>query len=422
MEAAEETVSGARGVSTTAAPAGAQPAPRRRSRAKIVLPALLGVFAAVGGGVYLSGLGKESTDDAFVEGHVANVAARLPGMVSRVLCKDNQRVAAGAVLVELDDRDAKARLQAATADLASARASLAATLAQLDFTARNVEASLRQAKGGVSQANALSGTSRAGIDQAKADVAAAEARRSLADLDLRRTKQLFADGSIGAAELDARQSAHTQAVAALEQSKARLQSALEGIGNAAGTVETARGRLLAAGTGPQQVEIARAQVGMAKARVAQVEAALEQARLNLSYTQITAPISGVVSRRTVEPGQMVDPSRPLLSITDVDDVWVVANFKEDQLAELRPGQRVRVRIDTYGRRALSAHVESLAGGTGSRFALLPPDNASGNFTKVVQRLPVLIRLDEKPRAMALRPGLSAYVTVWTHEQAAGAGR
>jgi membrane fusion protein, multidrug efflux system len=407
------------GQPTERAPGPPGPSGKKRSRAKVVLPALFGGALIVGGGIYIAGLGKESTDDAFVEGHVANVAARVPGMVSRVLCKDNQEVAAGAVLVELDDRDAKARLLAAEADLGSAKAALAAAEAQLAFTTRNVVAGVRQAKGGVSQAWALSGSSKAGIDQAKADLDAVQSRKSLAELDLRRTRKLFADGSIGRAELDARESAYTQAAAALEQTRARLTSAQVGLTNAAGSIETAQGRLLAASTGPQQVDMARAQVGVAKARVAQAEAAHEQARLNLSYMVIRAPMRGVVSRRTVEPGQMVDPARPLLSLTNLDEIWVVANFKEDQLAEMRAGQRVRIRFDTYGRRNVSGHVDSLAGGTGSRFALLPPDNASGNFTKVVQRLPVLIHLDERPSGMLLRPGLSAYVTVWTSGSPAG---
>ena len=388
--------------------------PTKRARTKVVLPVLIAVFTIAGTALYLAGAGKESTDDAFVEGHVVNVASRISGLVERVLVKDNQVVSAGTVLVELDDRDAKVRVQAASADLESAKANLAAAEAQLAFTSQNVVATLRQAKGGVSQASALSGTSRASIDQSKADVVAAQSRESLAALELNRSKKLFADGSIGRAELDARESAHTQAAAALEQARARLASAEAGLTNAAGTVETARGRLIAANTGPQQVEMARAQVGVAKARVAQAEAALEQASLNLSYTKIVASTHGVVSRRTVEPGQMVDPSRPLLSITDLDDVWVVANFKEDQLADMREGQPAVIRVDTYGRRQVAARVESFAGGTGSRFALLPPDNASGNFTKVVQRVPVLLRLAEKPQGMALRPGMSALVTVKTH--------
>jgi membrane fusion protein (multidrug efflux system) len=387
--------------------------PKPRSRTKVVLPVLIAVFSIGGTGFYLAGVGKESTDDAFIEGHVVNVASRIAGLVERVMVKDNQVVTPGTVLVELDDRDAKVRQQAASADLESAKANLAAAEAQMAFTSQNIEATLRQAKGGVSQASALSGTSRASIDQTKADVVAAQSRESLASLELNRSKKLFSDGSIGRAELDARESAHTQAVAALEQARARVASAQAGLTNAAGTVESARGRLIAANTGPQQVEIARAQVGIATARVAQAQAAFEQASLNLSYTKIVASTRGVVSRRTVEPGQMVDPSRPLLSITDLDDVWVVANFKEDQLADMREGQTAVIRVDTYGRRELGAHVESFAGGTGSRFALLPPDNASGNFTKVVQRVPVLLRLSDKPTGMALRPGMSALVTVKT---------
>jgi len=391
----------------------ASPAPRARpSRAKKVLPSLVAAFALVGGGVYLYGHGKETTDDAFVEAHVANVATRIQGQAVHVLVKDNQEVKEGDVLVELDDRDAKARLATAQADLASARANLAAVEAQLALTDRTVDANLRQAKGGISQASAMTGTSKAGIDQAKAAVAAAESRRSLAQVEKERSEKLYAEGAIGKAELDAHVASFDQAAAAVEQAEAQLASAQEGLTSAAGTIETAQGRLVAAQAGPQQLDVARAQVGVAKARVDQAQAALDQAELNVEYTKVKAPMHGVVSRRTVEPGQMVDPSRPLLSLTNLDDVWVVANFKEDQLESMHAGQSARVRIDTFGRRDFAAHLDSLAGGTGSRFALLPPDNASGNFTKVVQRVPVLVRLDGKPDVV-LRPGMSAYVTIFT---------
>ena len=393
----------------------AQPAapPAKRSRAKVLLPALIGVAGLIGGIVYVNGRGKETTDDAFVESHVANVAPRVPGQVLHVLVKDNQAVNAGDVLVELDDRDATAREHAAKADLESAQAAFSASKANLTLAEHSVDAGLRQAKGGVTQAFALSGSSKAQIDQAKADVVAAESRASLTKTELARAERLNSDGAIAQAELDSRRSMNDQANAAVDLAKARLNAASVGMLNAGGSIETAQGRLAAAQTGPDQVEVARAQVDVSKARVDQAQAALEQADLNLEYMKVRAPTKGVISRRSVEPGQLVDPARPLLALTELDDSWIVANFKEDQIGDLRVGQSAKVTLDAFSGHPLNAHVDSFSGGTGSRFALLPPDNASGNFTKVVQRVPVLIRIDDKPNDIVLRPGLSAYVVVHT---------
>ncbi len=385
----------------------------KRSRAKVLLPVLVGVAALIGGGLYLHGRGRETTDDAFVESHVANVAPRVPGQVLHVLVRDNQAVAAGDVLIELDDRDATARDHAAKADLESAQAALAASNAQLSLAEHSVDAGLRQAKGGVTQAFAMSGSSKAQIDQARADLVAAQSRAALTTTELGRAERLNNDGAVAQAELDNRKSMNDQANAAVDQAKARLVAASVGLQNAGGSIESAQGRLAAAQTGPDQVEVARAQVDVAKARVDQAQAALEQADLNLSYMKVRAPTRGVVSRRSVEPGQLVDPARPLLALTELDDSWVVANFKEDQIGDLRVGQPATVTLDAFSGKKLNGHLDSFSGGTGSRFALLPPDNASGNFTKVVQRVPVLIRIDDKAPDIVLRPGLSAFVTVRT---------
>jgi membrane fusion protein, multidrug efflux system len=386
---------------------------KRSPKAKVVLATLALVLSGVGATVWIAGRGKESTDDAFVEAHVASVAARIQGQVVKVNVKDNQLVEVGAVLVEIDDRDAKVRLATTEADLLSAKANQAAMETQLTLTEKNVDANLRQAKGGVVSASALAGSSRATIDQAKADVEAAESRRALAELELRRAEKLHADGAVAQADLDAKKALFDQSVAAVSQAKAREQSAVVGVTNAAGGIETAQGRLVAAQTGPDQVEAARAAVAVARARVAQAEAAVDQAKLNLSYTQVKAQVRGVVSRRSVEVGQTVDPSRPLMAITALDDVWIVANYKEDQIAEIRDGQPVTIKVDAFHGQTLRGHVDSLSGGSGARFSLLPPDNASGNFTKVVQRIPVLIRIDEVPQGLTLRPGMSTYVTVKT---------
>jgi membrane fusion protein (multidrug efflux system) len=385
---------------------------RKTRRALVVLPVLIGLAATAGGTAYALGRGSESTDDAQIEGHVVNVATRVPGQVKSVLVKDNQLVEAGEVIVELDDADYAARLLGARADLASAEATLASARAQLALTERNISANLAQAKGSLSQASSGWAATRAAGAQAHADIAAAEARRLLAETELHRSEALRNTDAVSQAELDNRRAAYDQAVAQLEATKARLVSVDASAASTAGAVEAAQGKVAAAETGPEQLQAARAAVGVAEARVEQAKAALAVADLNESYTKIRASVRGVVSRRSVEPGQMISPERPLLALVPPDDVWVVANFKEDQLAEVRAGQPVEVKVDTYGRRVFTGKVDSLAGASGSRFALLPPDNASGNFVKVVQRVPVLVRLEGAPD-VPLRPGMSAYVTIKT---------
>ena len=396
--------------SRTIAPGETKPPAAPRSRARVVLPVLLLLAAAFGGVKWARGRGLETTDDAQVEGHIVNVAARVSGTVGRVLVQDNQRVETGAVLVELDATDLDARLGVARADLVAAQAAVAAARAHLDLTARQAQASVRQARGGVRQAVAVIGVSRAGIDQARADVTAAESRRALARTELDRVRSLRSDGALSQAELDARQSQYDQAAAALAQAQARTSSAVSNVSSSQAAEEIAQGRMVAADTAPQQVEAARAQVLLAEARVQQAQAALHIAEINRTYAVVRAPVAGVVSRRTVEPGMMVGPERALLAIVPTDDVWVVANFKEDQAARMLAGQAVTVRIDAYGAQEFSAHVDSVAAASGARFALLPPDNATGNFTKVVQRIPVLVRFD-RGVPVRLMPGMSADVTV-----------
>lgn len=381
-----------------------------KKRARVVLPVLLLTAGAITGTTYLLGRGHESTDDAQVEGHVAAVSPRIQGQVVRVLVQDNQHIKAGEPLVELDARDLDVRVTAARADLAAASAQLHAMQTQLAVTTSEVDSNLQVARGGMTQAAAVSGTTRAAIDQANADITAASAQRSLALIEIDRARRLVQTGALSQSQLDARQTAFEQAEANLLTARARLAGALSNVGNSDGTLQTARGRMIAAQSGPQRVQAAAAQVELAQARLDQAQAALDQATLNRSYATVRAEVDGVVSRRNVEVGQLVAPERPLLALVNLADPWVVANFKEDQLAELRPGQRAEVTVDAFPGRHFTGHVDSLSGGTGARFSLLPPDNASGNFTKVVQRVPVLIRLDPHPDT-ELRPGLSVFATV-----------
>jgi membrane fusion protein, multidrug efflux system len=385
--------------------------PPKKKKAPLVLGALLVVAAIVAGIIYITRLGKEKTDDAQVEGHVATVSARVAGQVKRVAIDDNQIVKKGDVLIELDDRDQQVRVAAARADLAATQAQLRQAQTQLAMTDKTAKANLAVAKGGIAQAAAVTGSTQAMIDQAKADVSAAESRKQLTKLDRDRYEKMLAGGAVAKAEVDARVAADTQADAQLATAKARLVTAEANRSNSSGTAESAQGKFLAASTVDEQLELARAQVALNESRVAQSQAALDRALLDLEYTKIKAEIDGTIARRSVEPGQMVGPDRPLAAIVDLADTWVVANLKETQLDDVKAGQTVDISIDTYGGE-LHGKVDSIAAGTGSRFSLLPPDNASGNFIKVTQRVPVKIKLDDRAGKI-LRPGMSADVTIHT---------
>jgi membrane fusion protein (multidrug efflux system) len=387
------------------------PIVKKRRRAPFVFLGLLAAAGSIATYIYVSRLGKQKTDDAQVEAHVSNVAARTAGQVKRVLVVDNQEVKPGELLLELDDRDQQVKVVAARADLAATNAQLRMAQTQLALTDKTAKANLAVAQGAIAQAAAVTGSTAAQIDQAKADVAAAESRKQLTKLDRERAERLRATGAVTQSEIDARVAADTQADASLAQTQARLAGALANRSSSSGTEVSARGRLLAAATVDEQVEAARAQVALAEARVAQAQAALDRSTLELEYTKVRSEIAGTITKRAVEPGQLVSPDRALMAIVDLSDTWVVANLKETQLAEIKPGQPAEVEVDSYAG-SLSGHVDSIAAGTGSRFSLLPPENASGNFIKVTQRVPVKIKLDDR-RGHLLRPGMSAEVTIHT---------
>ena len=397
-----------------APPAAAPAKPRLLQRRSTQVFAGLTALAAVGAlGAWVFGHGKESTDDAQVEGRVVSVGPRVAGQVEKVLVVDNQAVKQGDLLVQIDPKDLDAKLASARADVESAKAGLASAQVNLRLTQVNSDASLRQARGGLTMASSSVAATRSALAQAKAEVAAAEAADRLAQADWTRAQDLAKAEAISRADIDARRSRADQARAAVDQARAHLASTEANLTSSGGGLTTAQGRLAAAETAPDQVKASEVAVQAAQARLDQAQAAYDLAALNRSYAEVRAPIDGVVSRRTVEQGQLVGPDRPMLALVPLQDVWVVANFKEDQIGEMKPGQKATVRVDTYGRHDFQGHVESLAGASGARFALLPPDNASGNFVKVVQRVPVLVRLDRAPD-VPLRPGMSAVVTVRTN--------
>jgi membrane fusion protein (multidrug efflux system) len=372
--------------------------------------------------------GKESTDDAQVEGHVTPIAARVGGTVLRVPVKDNQQVEAGAVLVEIDTRDYQIALDRARAELADAQASAQAAGANVPITQTTTSGNVSTAQGGVEQAQAGVTEAEHGIAAAQARLVTAQAKQreqeanaDKAAKDVERLRGLLAKDEIPQQQFDAAVAAAAATRAAAESAASQIEEAQTGIAVArsrlasaqAGQQQAAAG-LATARTAPQQVTAIRARAASAEARVKQLEASVQQAELNLEYATVKAPVKGIVSRKSVEPGQVIQPGQPLMTVIPLDQVWIIANFKETQLESMRPGQKVDIDVDAYGGREFKGHVDSLAAATGARFSLLPPENATGNFVKVVQRVPVKIVLEEgQDPERILRPGMSVTPTVYT---------
>jgi membrane fusion protein (multidrug efflux system) len=398
----------------------------RRARRWLLIG--LVVVVAAGGFVLWRHLSpRESTDDAQVSGHVSPVAARVGGSVKSVHVRDNQAVRAGDVLVEIDPHDYQIAVQRAEADLAAAEASARAARNGVPITTTTTASERTVARATVGSAESAQQATDREIDAAQAKLAAARARvaqttanATRATGDLERLKPLAAKDEIPRQQLDAAVTAEQAARAETDSARASMKEAEANVAvaesrraQAASALAQAQAHAKTADTAPQQVAMTEARAQGADAQVMQAKAALEQARLNLDRTNVRAPAAGVVSRKSVEVGQMVQPGQPLLALTSLDEVWVIANFKETQLRQMQPGQRAAVSVDAYGGRGYEGRVESVAAATGATFSLLPPDNASGNFVKVVQRIPVKIVLDGgQVHGSPLRPGMSAEVTVY----------
>lgn len=336
-----------------------------RPNKKKLIGVVLCLTAIVLGGVawtWAKSSGETSTDNAFVRGDITSLAPKVGGYVTAVEVEDNQTVRAGDVLFRIDDRDYRARLAQAEANVEAARARLANTDA--DTTLQ-----------------------RATIRQATAQRQAALAELNLATKASDRRRELIRSSAVSQAQVDESDAARTRAEA--------------GVAAASATVDAQQERITVLGT----------QREAAVAAVAQAEAARDLARLDLESTVVRAPVGGVVGNRQVRVGRLVSPGAPLLDIVPVNDVWLVANFKETQVANIRPGQRARISIDGYPDRTFEGVVDSFAPGSGSAFSLLPADNATGNFIRVVQRVPVKIRLVNNPLPGRIVPGLSARVEI-----------
>jgi membrane fusion protein (multidrug efflux system) len=372
--------------------------------------------------------GRETTDDAQVDAHVTPIATRVGGMVVEVPVKENQQVEAGTVLVAIDPRDYQVALDKARAELATAEADAAAARVNVPITSTATASNVSTARGGVEQAQAGIEGAQQAVEAATARLTTAQAREREAEAnsvktakDVERFKMLLAKDEISQQQYDAAVAAADAARAAADSARAQVQEAQAGISVAQSQLTQARAgatqataQLQTAQSGPQEVAAQRARAASADAKVLQQRAAVQQAELNVQYATIKAPLKGIVSKKTIEPGQTVQPGQPLMTLIPLEDVWVTANFKETQLESMRPGQPAVIEVDAYGGRDFKGHIESLAAATGSRFSLLPPENATGNFVKVVQRVPVRIAIDEKQDAeQLLRPGMSVTAKVYT---------
>jgi len=342
---------------------------------------------------------RESTDDAQIEADIVPISARVGGTVKAVHVEDNQPVEAGTVLVELDPTDYEVDLRRAEAELANAIANSSAARTNVPIASTTTSSQLQTA-----QANLASAQKQ--VDAAEARLREAQANYTKAARDLARYKQLVERDEIPRQQYD-------YAVAAEQAARAAVDSARAAVSSAQSQVAQAEAQVREASTAPQQLAVSRAKAGSALADVQKSQAAVEQARLNLSYTFIRAPSSGVVDKKSVQPGQIVQAGQPLFALVPFERMWVVANFKETQLKKMRVNQPATIHVDAYGR-DYKGHVDSFGGATASRFSLLPPENATGNYVKVVQRVPVKIVFDkgQDPEHL-LRPGMSVVPTVIT---------
>jgi membrane fusion protein (multidrug efflux system) len=350
----------------------------------------------------------EDTDDAQINGHLIQISSRIAGQVIKVDVDENQKVNAGDEIAQLDPRDFQVGVENAEAALASAKANAAAAQVAVPLTTINTGSNLSSADADLSGARAAVSQAEQQLDSAKARVAQADANNVKAQADLARYRPLVEKDVISKQQFDAAVAAADAASAALADARATQQAAQDGVRVARQREVQSMAMLKYAQTGPQQVAAQNAKARQAEAQVQQAQAQLDQARLNLSYTKIVAPEAGIITRKSVEINQNVSVGQNLMTLVSLQDLWVTANFKETQLRRMRAGQAVEIHVDSTGK-DYKGKVTQIGGATGSVLSLFPPENATGNYVKVVQRLPVRVDFtdlkDEDPDHL-LRPGLS----------------
>jgi membrane fusion protein (multidrug efflux system) len=382
----------------------AQPNTRRR----VFIAVVVALLVLVAAGLWWRSTYTEDTDDAQVNGHLIQVSARIGGQVAKVYVEENQMVKAGDVIAELDPSDYKVAVENAEAALASAQANAAAANVNVPITSVNTGSNLTSADANLSGSQAGLAQAQQQVQEAQARVAQAEANNTKAQADLERYKPLVAKDVISKQQFDAAVAAADAAKAQLAAARHSVQAANEGVKVAREREKQAQASLKSAQTGPNQVVAQSARARQAEAQVQQAQAQLDMARLNLSYTRIVAPAAGIITRKSVEINQNVAPGQNLMMLVSLEGLWVTANFKETQLRHMLAGQAVEIDVDSTGK-TYHGKVTQIGGATGSVLSLFPPENATGNYVKVVQRVPVRIdftNLAGEDPSHELRPGLS----------------
>ena len=396
----------------TTAPA--QEATEQRSKKGMILGIVAAAVIGAGAIWYVTHHGLESTDNAQIDGDVVAVPARVGGVVTKIAFTENQRVKAGDMLAELDSAPAQARLAEADANVFAAQAQADAA----DATARVSETN---AVGDKSVADASLVTAAVGaastsdqIKEAAAQLQSAQTSLAQAQLDHDRAQSLLSTGAISKAEYDRADTQLRVAQSTVDVAKARLTTIKGSAAQAQSRVVEAQAKAKSSNDVDTQIKLAQARAKAAHAQVDTAKAARDLAALDLSYTKIFAPSDGVVSKKSINVGQMLSPGQSIVQLVP-DKLWVTGNFKETQVAKMRVGQPASVEVDAFSGTSIEGEVESFSAATGAKFTLLPPDNATGNFTKVVQRLPVRVRLNALPSGIVLRPGMSVDLTVDTRK-------
>jgi membrane fusion protein (multidrug efflux system) len=381
-----------------------QPKSNRRGMIAVVVVVLVLVAA----GLWWHSTYTENTDDAQVNGHLIQVSSRIAGQVLKVDVEENQVVKAGETIAELDPRDYQVAVENAEAALASAQANAAAADVNVPITTVNTGSNLSSADANVTGSHAAVEQAQQQLEAARARVAQAEAQNTKAQADLERYKPLVEKDVISKQQFDAAVAAADAAKAALSDARHSEQAAGDGVRVARERETQAQAGLKFAQTGPQQVAAQSARAKQAQAQMVQAQAQLDQARLNLSYTKIVAPVAGIITRKSVEINQNVAAGQNLLTLVSLEGLWVTANFKETQLRHMSAGQPVEIKVDATGK-TYHGKVTQIGGATGSVLSLFPPENATGNYVKVVQRVPVRVDFTDlagEDPSHLLRPGLS----------------
>jgi membrane fusion protein (multidrug efflux system) len=382
---------------------------RTRGRGRALLIVLfVGLALAAGGTFYwFYAQSYESTDDAQVDGHLNGISSRIAGTVTTVCVDENQFVKAGQLVAEIDPRDYDVALTQAKAEVAQKQAQIRVENPNVSITEVSSQTDILTAQADVATADAAVAWAERDFLANQGRLREAEANNARAQLDLARYKDLVAKDEVPRMTYDqALASANAQA-AGVDSARAAVEASQKLVDQRRAQLAQSQSRLgEASRTAPERLEISRANVAAKEADVQVARARQEQAQLNVSYTKLFAPVSGVVTKRSVEVGNHVQPGQQLYLVAQLDDLWVTANFKETQLRHIRPGQRVNIWVDAY-KETLKGYVEAMPGATGTITSLLPPENASGNYVKVVQRLPVRIRFDKNQSGLdRLRPGMS----------------